>query len=107
MGLPQMKWKPGRLDRYYNESLPAAPIHSFWTSDNDYPYAPCRDYLFLHLVRVRIGQRNDCLLRFRINSQGTFTTRAGIPFAERALGSNLVAGSRWKEFPYQKLKRID
>ncbi len=99
LALPQMKWKLLRLDQLYNDSLPAVLFHPFWTSDTEYPYAVCRDYMLVHLVGDRSGRPNDRLLRARVNSQGTFTTRLGIPFAERAEGNNLVALSRWVGFP--------
>jgi len=38
-------------------------------------------------------------VRASVNSQGVFVTHLGIPFAQRAEGNNLMALSRWKEFP--------
>ena len=45
------------------------------------------------------GRPNDLLLRARVNNQGLFVTHLGMPFAQRAEGNNLVALSRWKQFP--------
>ena len=95
----EMNWKPLRLDQFYNDSLSTVLSHSFWTSDTDYPYAVCRDYMLEHLVGDRAGRPNDRLLRARVNNQGVFVTHLGMPFAQRAEGNNLVALSRWKEFP--------
>jgi hypothetical protein len=52
-----------------------------------------------HLVGDRSGRPNDNLLRSRVNAAGVFLTHVGIPFAERAVGNNVVILSRWKEFP--------
>jgi hypothetical protein len=93
------KWKPVALEPFYNDSLSTVLSHSFWTSGADYPYAVCRDYMLAHLVGDRAGRPNDQRLRSRINSQGVFVTGVGIPFAQRAEGNNIVALSRWREFP--------
>src|SRR5208337_922561 len=95
----EMKWKPLRLDQFYNDRLSTVLSHSFWTSDADYPYAVCRDYMLAHLVGDRAARPNDQRLRSRINSQGVFVTEVGIPFAQRTEGNNIVALSRWREFP--------
>jgi hypothetical protein len=52
-----------------------------------------------HLVGDRSGRPNDRRLRARINEQGVFVADNGIPFAQRAEGNNIVALSRWREFP--------
>ncbi len=95
----EMKWKTLRLDQFYNDSLSTVLSHQFWTSDIDYPYAVCRDYMLEHLVGDRSGRPNDNLLRSRVNDAGVFLTHVGIPFTGRAAGNNVVVLSRWKEFP--------
>jgi hypothetical protein len=95
----KMEWKLVRLDQFYNDSLSSVLSHAFWTSDTDYPYAVCRDYMLDHLVGDRSARPNDYRLRSRVNAQGVFVTDDGIPFAQRAEGSNLVALSRWRDFP--------
>jgi hypothetical protein len=95
----EMEWKTLRLDKFYNGSLSTVLSHQFWTSETDYPYAVCRDYMLEHLVGDRSGRPNDNLLRSRVNAAGVFLTHVGIPFAERAVGNNVVILSRWKEFP--------
>jgi hypothetical protein len=96
----ELKWKPLRMDQFYNDSLSTVLSHPFWTSNSDYPYAVCRDSVLASLVRDRpSGRLNDRLLRARVNDQGVFVTHLGMPFAQRAEGNNLVALSRWKEFP--------
>jgi hypothetical protein len=95
----EMKWKLLRLDQFYNGSLSTVLSHPFWTSDTDYPYAVCLDYMLEHLVGDRSGRPNDNLLRSRVNDAGVFLTHVGIPFSERAKGDNIVGLSRWKEFP--------
>jgi hypothetical protein len=95
----KMEWKAVRLDQFYNDSLSTVLSHPFWTSDTDYPYAVCRDYMLAHLVGDRSARPNDDRLRSRVNAQGVFVTEDGIPFAQRAEGRNLVALSRWRDFP--------
>jgi hypothetical protein len=95
----QMVWKLVRLDPFYNDRLAAILSHPFWTSGTDYPYPVCRDYMLEHLVGDRSRRPNDDRLRSRVNAQGVLATEVGIPFAQRAEGKNLVALSRWKDFP--------
>jgi hypothetical protein len=98
--ITRIQWQPLRLDSYYNDQLATVLFHPFWTSDTDYPYAVCRDYMLDHLKGDRRSPPNDLLLRSKINAQGIFVTHVGIPFAERAEGNNIVALSRtWRIFP--------
>jgi hypothetical protein len=98
--IEKSQWQVLRLDSYYNDQLATVLAHPFWTSNTDYPYAVCRDYMFDHLNGDRRSPPNDLLLRSKVNAQGLFVTHVGIPFAERAEGNNIVALSRtWREFP--------
>ena len=97
----RMAWKPVQLDSFYNDRLSAILSHPFWTSGTDYPYPVCRDYLLEHLVGARSRRPNDDRLRSRVSAQGVLLTEVGIPFAQRAQGANLVALSRWHDFPAQ------
>jgi len=94
-----MNWKVLPLDPFYNDRLSTVLSHPFWTWDTDYPYPVCRDYMFDHLVGDRSGRPNDRRLRARISAQGVFVADDGIPFAQRAEGNNIVALSRWRDFP--------
>jgi hypothetical protein len=94
-----MNWKSLPLDPFYNDRLSTVLSHPFWTWDTDYPYAVCRDYMLDHLVGDRSGRPNDRRLRARINAHGVFVADDGIPFAQRAEGNNIVALSRWRDFP--------
>jgi hypothetical protein len=94
------QWQLLRLDSHYNDQLSTVFFHPFWTSDAEYPYAACRDYMLEHLNGDRRTPPNDLLLRSKVNAQGVFVTHVGIPFAERAAGNNIVALSRtWRNFP--------
>jgi hypothetical protein len=90
-------WKTLRLDPYYNSAFSKILFHSFWSAD--YPYGVCRDYMLDHLVGPRAMSVGNLRLSDKFNDQGVFVTQAGIPFAQRQDGDNLVALSRWKEFP--------
>jgi hypothetical protein len=96
-----MNWKLVPLDRFYNDRLSTVLSYPFWTWDTDYPYPVCRDYMFDHLLGNRTGRPNDNRLRARISEQGVFVAENGIPFAQRAEGNNIVALSRWSDFPPQ------
>jgi hypothetical protein len=98
--IEKAQWQLLRLDSYYNDQLATVLFHPFWTSDTDYPYAVCRDYMLDHLNGDRRSPPNDLLLRSKVNAQGVFLTHTGIPFAERAEGNNIVALARtWRNFP--------
>jgi hypothetical protein len=96
-----MNWKLLPLDALYNDRLATVLSHPFWTWGTDYPYPVCRDYMLAHLVGDRSGRPNDRRLRSRTNQQGVFVADDGIPFAQRAGGNNIVALSRWRDFPSQ------
>lgn len=98
--LRSMHWKLLPLSQFYNGSLSTLLFHHFWSSDTAGADPVCRDYMLAHLVGSRSGRPNDNLLRSEVNDQGVFVTHVGIPFAQRAVGNNLVALSlTWKTFP--------
>jgi hypothetical protein len=90
-------WKTLRLDPYYNSALSKILFHSFWSTE--YPYGACRDYMLDHLAGPRAMSVGNLRLGTKLNDQGAFVTQVGIPFAQRQEGDNVVALSRWKEFP--------
>jgi len=98
-GAAGMNWKLLPLEGFYNDRLATVLTHPFWTTGTDYPYPVCRDYMLAHLVGERSGRPNDNLLRTRVNEQGVFVADDGIPFAQRKEGNNIVALSRWRDFP--------
>jgi hypothetical protein len=92
------RWRTVSLDPFFNDSLATVLLRKFWTTE--VPYAVCRDYSIQHLTLFGIRQRipDDSRLRQGVDSRGVFTTRYGIPFAQRQQGPNMVALSRWPEF---------
>jgi hypothetical protein len=94
-------WRTLPLDSFYNDSFATVLLHHFWSSE--YPYPVCRDYAIDHLIpsagRNRIP--DDSRLRSSVDDRGVFLTHYGIPFAQRQQDNNLVALSRWSEFPRQ------
>jgi hypothetical protein len=94
---PADRWQTVRLESFYNDSLATILSRPFWTSD--YPSAVCCDYMLDHLIGRRNRVPDDSRLRSRVDAQGIFLTRYGIPFAQRAQGNNMVALGRWKDLP--------
>lgn len=93
----QQGWRLLRLDPLLNDSLSEVLFHRFWTAE--YSYSVCCDYMVDHLVGYRSKLPDDRRLRAGVNEKGVFVTQVGIPFAQRREGNNIVALSRWKEFP--------
>lgn len=91
------RWETLRLDSQYNDSFSTILLRPYWTSE--YPYAVCCDYMLDHLNGPRNRVPDDRRLRRLADAGGVFTTRYGIPFAQRAEGKNIVALGRWKELP--------
>ncbi len=93
------RWRTLPLDSLYNDSFATVLLHQFWSSE--YPYAVCRDYAIDHLTTFGIRNRipDDSRLRSGVDDGGIFRSRYGIPFAQRKQGNNMVALSRWNEFP--------
>ena len=93
------RWRTLPLGSLYNDSLATVLLHNFWSSE--YPYPVCLSYAIEHLNGF--GWRNripdDSRLRSGVDDGGVFLTRYGIPFAQRKQGNNMVALSRWNEFP--------
>jgi hypothetical protein len=94
-------WRTLPLDSFYNDSFATVLLHNFWSSD--YPYPVCLDYAINHLTPFSVRNRipDDSCLRSGVDDRGLFLTRYGIPFAQRKQGNNMVALSRWNEFPHR------
>ncbi len=85
------------LDPLFNESFSTVLSRPFWTSE--YPYAVCCDYMLAHMIGSRNWIPDDSRLRSRIDADGLFRTRYGIPFRQRANGNNMLALGRWRHLP--------
>lgn len=94
---PADRWQTVNLDSSFNDSFSTILSRPFWTSE--YPSPVCCDYMLDHLSGRRNRVPDDSRLRSRVNTEGVFNTRYGIPFAQRARGNNMVALARWKDLP--------
>jgi hypothetical protein len=92
-------WRKLSLDSLYKDAFATVLLHPFWSSE--VRYAACLDYAIAHLNHFTIRNHipDDSRLRAAVDKQGVFLTRYGIPFAQRKDGNNIVALSRWTDFP--------
>ena len=82
-------FQPVAIDSLFDESPETVLQRNIWSDDRI--YAVCFDYFLAHLNGDRSRMPNASRLRGKVDARGIALTDCGIPFAQRAIGNNMVA----------------